>query len=74
MVTNELIDKTATNFEIESEQKVEEATSSNSIIDSRAVLNEPIQESMATWPGNMNELRDSSKLKNKTGNGLKSKL
>ena len=73
MVTNELIDKTVSNYENDFEQKVEEPTSSKLAIDSKVAMDSSNQESIVTMVGHLNEMNEYSRMKNKTGNGLKSK-
>ena len=73
VVTNELIDKTVSNYENDFEQKAEEPTSSKLAIDPKVTMDSSNQESAVTMLGHLNETNEYSKIKNKTGNGLKSK-
>ena len=73
-MTNELIDKTASNIDNNIETKeIEIPTSSKYIDESNTVMDNSSFEYPAAVPGQNNGSNDFSNLKNKTGNGLKSK-
>merc|ERR1712126_521221 len=63
VVTNELIDKTVSNYENDFEQKVEEPTSSKLAIDLKVAMDSSNQESIVTMVGHLNEMNEYSKMK-----------